>query len=223
MNMQYTANIMLIAIQKNHAWSHSFACWGLPFVVCIKALQVRTEQDDWASPEKICQIFSLRVNQLQPPKKQLRYPRNSGITTSEGNSVHTNHKLGGHKDCITAGLKGRDAVCWITPGKMLGQSSTHKQSNLMTNKIDFHLTIVPFVHHVKLTRKTFNYFLCTMTSLSNVISYYYSSYLKRQRIQVEYWLTSGKCVWTCFSFTQTSRGPKNINSFLFVFYTLQAA
>lgn len=80
------------------------------------------------------------------------------MTTSEGNSVHTNHKLRGHKDCITAGLQGRDAMCWITQGKMLEQSRTHKQANLMTNKIDFHLTIRSFVHHVKLTRKTFNYF-----------------------------------------------------------------
>lgn len=49
-------------------------------------------------------------------------------------------------------------MCWITQGKMLGQSSTRKQANLMTNETDFHLTMVPFVHHVKLARKTFNYF-----------------------------------------------------------------
>lgn len=86
--MQRTANILLITIQKNPAWSHSFACWGLPFLADFKALQVQTEQGDWASLEKICQIFSPRVIQLQPPKKQLRYP-GVQVAPVKVNSINT--------------------------------------------------------------------------------------------------------------------------------------
>lgn len=58
------------------------------FLADFKALQVQTEQGDWASLEKIRQIFSPRVIQPQPPKKQLRYP-GVQVAPVKVNSVNT--------------------------------------------------------------------------------------------------------------------------------------